>query len=819
MEKFVQATQPEELKVRRVKAFENVLSDDTLYIMERARIFEHEARENPLDMGKKKKYTYARNLATRCRRRDRKMAVTNGKTDNNWLNLNDLWKLNNRLNKNKSSNTKGDFTADILCEAFRKLQVDGPPICAAGFNPHAPPIKLPYNQLFRIEPLRWEGTDKSESLKTIMVQSKTFTRGAGGLNKYTLGALPVTYQSVILRMVNTSLCQGKYLTEWKTNRTVAIPKKGDLSNTKNWRPITIQDSIAGYTEKAVAAQLANFLETNGHIIQEQHGFRKNVGCSTAYADLMHRVRIKNKKLKSAAIFVDAKNAFGTPSHASILKLLYRVCDPIAFRWFKTFLENRRFFVEYKGVRSKPVDLPPRGTPQGAGCSPILFSFVINGLKMALTTDICIILFADDLTLVTEGTTWREVEEKLQINMDKTANWMHENDIAISETKTVYIRFGKSDSLVKSADEFSLSCNNQLIEEVSEFKFLGIRINQTLSVEPQCTYVRQRLLQTQRTLLSMLDYGTKYELVKILQGLGVGIFSHGMDTMPLLPVRWYRKLQAIINKTIAIIAGLKQINNKFIPQSLVLKAAGMKSLFNTHKYLTVSRLNAIIITKKPPQIYQKIIPLIHYSNGDTYISSHWDTATNFDVFRRKREFFRSKKRGKKVPKMVLFPISNFKGISKSEIFRTFPYSVMGTFNALPVEIRSQLGFRSFKSEIKNYYNNECQHAKIRKSADLDVCSLCPITKFNFGPSCYVTYRARYNVAHLKRYREAGWLKWMAHPWLMDSLLYNRQLAILNYKRMPTDGTLTADVLIQVYLESTLPDLHDFDQILKYKLHDP
>ena len=118
---------------------------------------------------------------------------------------------------------------------------------------------FPTQKLLKFSPVEWEGRDKSYSLKIALQQCSKTTRGQSVLNGRWLLELPEDFKMVILHIVNTSLCSGKYYSCWKSNKVVPIFKKGDLSKIGNWRPITIANVLASTTEKIASSQFLRAL--------------------------------------------------------------------------------------------------------------------------------------------------------------------------------------------------------------------------------------------------------------------------------------------------------------------------------------------------------------------------------------------------------------------------------------------------------------------------------------------------------------------------------------------------------------------------------
>ena len=80
--------------------------------------------------------------------------------------------------------------------------------------------------------------------------------------------VPLTY------LVNCSIKTGKYLSNWKIAKVIAIHKKGDKKILKNYRPVSMLAVFGMILEKVVALQIEEFFESNGLLGKFQFGFRK-----------------------------------------------------------------------------------------------------------------------------------------------------------------------------------------------------------------------------------------------------------------------------------------------------------------------------------------------------------------------------------------------------------------------------------------------------------------------------------------------------------------------------------------------------------------
>ena len=75
-------------------------------------------------------------------------------------------------------------------------------------------------------------------------------------------------------MYNLSLGTSTFPDAWKRALVVPIPKSGDLTLVKNYRPISLLPLPGKILEKLVHAQLSGYLEANSLLAAGQHGFRR-----------------------------------------------------------------------------------------------------------------------------------------------------------------------------------------------------------------------------------------------------------------------------------------------------------------------------------------------------------------------------------------------------------------------------------------------------------------------------------------------------------------------------------------------------------------
>ena len=93
----------------------------------------------------------------------------------------------------------------------------------------------------------------------------------------------------LAHIFNISINSGKFPSALKRSRTVPIFKGGDAELCDNYRPISLQNSIAKILEKIVSTQLANHLELNNLLYKHQYGFLRGRSTEQTLLHLTNKI--------------------------------------------------------------------------------------------------------------------------------------------------------------------------------------------------------------------------------------------------------------------------------------------------------------------------------------------------------------------------------------------------------------------------------------------------------------------------------------------------------------------------------------------------
>ena len=222
-----------------------------------------------------------------------------------------------------------------------------------------------------------------------------------------------------------SLTSNQFPSRWKIARVTALFKAGEISDlNNNYRPISILPLLSKIIERHVHDCLFYYLTINNLIYSNQSGFRSEFGTETAVAFIV-----------DGMVLVAYKKAFDMVDHCILLdKLGAYHLDQSLLDWFKSYLSDRKQYVNFKG-QSSTTKVITDGVPQGSILGPLLFLVFINDLPLHINTQVD--LFADDTTLLaaTDYNDINELNEKLSLEVSNVQNWAITNKLPLNTTKT------------------------------------------------------------------------------------------------------------------------------------------------------------------------------------------------------------------------------------------------------------------------------------------------------------------------------------------------------------------------------------------------
>ena len=167
-----------------------------------------------------------------------------------------------------------------------------------------------------------------------------------------------------------------------------------------------------------------------------------------------------------------KKAFDTVDRKTLLDKLYQYGFRGKIHKLMTnYLTGRNQYV-YSNQSVSDMRECTKGVPQGSVLRPFLFLLYINDKPSA--SNVNLTLFADDTTVVYAQKF--SFKTKFQTELSKICNWCNNNKLLINQKKCKIMKFGRDNLNEK------FSFGNNVLAEVSDFRYLGIQVDNRFKFE-------------------------------------------------------------------------------------------------------------------------------------------------------------------------------------------------------------------------------------------------------------------------------------------------------------------------------------------------
>ena len=315
-----------------------------------------------------------------------------------------------------------------------------------------------------------------EALQAIDIRSSV---GEDNLDPFFLRISAPFIVEHIASIFNASILSGFVPSVWKSAQVVPLHKGGDSSDPNNYRPISKLPCLSKILESLVNNQLKSFLTQQSVLSSHQSGFRANHSTTSAVTLVLdHLITAVGKSKHAAAIFIDLAKTFDTVDHSLLLeRLLISGFDEDACSWFRNYLHGRRQCVKMGDGQSGFLPVKA-GVPQGSILGPVLFTIYINKIVSSLC-DCQIHLYADDTILYCTADSATLAIEKLQRSFNTIQHSFNSLKLTLNDKKTKLMIFSNTPNIDLS-NLCITTTNGSSIEQVSEYKYLGIWLDDKLN---------------------------------------------------------------------------------------------------------------------------------------------------------------------------------------------------------------------------------------------------------------------------------------------------------------------------------------------------
>jgi len=211
--------------------------------------------------------------------------------------------------------------------------------------------------------------------------------GADGLSNKFIKSFWGFFRQPLLDYANCCYRKGTLTDSFRGAKIKLIPKKGDLSKIKNWRPISLLNCFYKIISRTLTNRLRKYMDKLTPTCQK--GYSKTRQCQEVLISVVDFVRMCEKDGRKAAVLsLDISKAFDSLSHSFLKSALkYYNFGPNFSRWVEIIATNRFASIVLSANKNSRIFNLERGNAQGDTISPFLFNLCYQILLFKLEFDV------------------------------------------------------------------------------------------------------------------------------------------------------------------------------------------------------------------------------------------------------------------------------------------------------------------------------------------------------------------------------------------------------------------------------------------------
>ena len=343
---------------------------------------------------------------------------------------------------------------------------------------------------------------------------------------------------LVKEVINETFQTGQYPKSFRQTTLNIVPKKPVIEKHKDCRPVTVTPQNAMLQEKCITKQITHEAENKDWLHENMFGFRPKRSIGQLLNKLrksIARLGTKKRKKYHCILLTDLSNAFGSTDIEIILDELKDNLSPRASAVIKAFLSPCTSQVKIETEFSKPFHNAPRGYPQGACISPLMFCLIMR--YMHSRVNFVGYSFADDATFLITGNTIEEMKENIYQCLGEFDDFCKSLNIKLNIGKTLYIY----------KDELNLEFRGEKLIRESSSRVLGVRIDSDVTNTAQIEYLLSQLNLTRVMINGYSSHCDKRMVRLLVNSHALGKVGHACAYFDLYPSGDYIQLQQKVNK--------------------------------------------------------------------------------------------------------------------------------------------------------------------------------------------------------------------------------------------------------------------------------
>ena len=180
------------------------------------------------------------------------------------------------------------------------------------------------------------------------------------------------FKTALLKYANHCFVTGNLTDSFKGAKIRLIPKKGDTSKIKNWRPTSLLNCFYKILSRVLTNRLRKYIDKLTPIGQK--GYSEKRQCQEVLISVSDCVsKCNSRKIRGALLSLDISKAFDSLSHSFLNSvLLFFYFGENFIRWITLLAINHTACIILNENNTSRSFMLERGNAQGDPISPFLF---------------------------------------------------------------------------------------------------------------------------------------------------------------------------------------------------------------------------------------------------------------------------------------------------------------------------------------------------------------------------------------------------------------------------------------------------------------